>query len=57
MAAFFGHAFQWRRFEKKLRKLQERDGFTIFHAKEFKARVNEFSGWSPFINAIGWSVI
>ena len=46
MAAFLGHAFQWPRFHKKLSKLQKRDGFTIFHAKDFKARAKEFSGWS-----------
>ena len=46
LAAFLGHAFQWRRFEKKLAKIQAREGFSVFHAKEFKARTGEFSGWS-----------
>jgi hypothetical protein len=46
LAAFLGHAFQWRRFEKKLAKIKVREGFTVFHAKDFKARAGEFSGWS-----------
>ena len=46
MAGFVGHAFQWRRFQQKLAKLQRKEGFSIFHAKEFKARSGEFSGWS-----------
>ena len=45
MAGFLGHAFQWRRFEKKLAKIQAKEGFSIFHAKDFKARRKEFSGW------------
>lgn len=46
MAAFLGHAYQWRRFEIKLGRIQSRDGFTIFHAKEFKAKSGEFAGWT-----------
>ena len=44
--AHVGHAYQWRRFEKKLFGLQQREGFSIFHAKEFKAKSGEFRGWS-----------
>jgi hypothetical protein len=29
----------------KLGKIQRKEGFSIFHAKEFKARSGEFSGW------------
>jgi hypothetical protein len=46
LAAHVGHAYQWTRFEKKLVRLQERDGFSVFHVKEFKARTGEFAGWS-----------
>jgi hypothetical protein len=46
LAAFLGHAFEWRRFEQKLAKLQRREGFSVFHAKDFKAKSGEFSGWS-----------
>jgi hypothetical protein len=46
LAAYLGHAFQWRRFEKKLAKIQAREGFSIFHARHFKARTGEFRGWS-----------
>jgi hypothetical protein len=46
LAAHVGHAYQWRQFEKKLARLQERYGFLIFHAKDFKGRSGEFSGWS-----------
>jgi hypothetical protein len=45
MAGYVGHAYQWRQFEKKLGRLQARDGFKIFHAKDFKAKTGEFSGW------------
>jgi hypothetical protein len=46
LSAFVGHAYQWRQFERKLSRLQKRDGFTIFHAKDFKAKAGEFNGWS-----------
>ncbi len=46
MAGFLGHAYQWRRFETKLARLQARDAFTVFHAKEFKAKSGEFHGWT-----------
>jgi hypothetical protein len=46
LAAHVGHAFQWRRFQTKLDKIREKYGFKIFHAKDFKARSREFSGWS-----------
>ena len=46
LAGFLGHAFQGRRFEKELAKIQARENFSIFHAKEFKARSGEFSQWS-----------
>ncbi|HUK60917.1 MAG TPA: hypothetical protein VLV50_16940, partial [Stellaceae bacterium] len=45
LAAFLGHAYQWRRFETKLGRIQQRDQFTIFHGKEFKAKSGEFAGW------------
>jgi hypothetical protein len=46
LAAHVGHVRQWARFHKKLRALQKRRRFKIFHAKDFKARVGEFDGWS-----------
>jgi len=46
MAAFLGHAYQWRRFETKLGRLQQQEDFKVFHAKDFKANANEFRGWS-----------
>jgi hypothetical protein len=45
MAGFLGHAFQWRRFQTKLAKIQRTEGFSVFHGKEFKARTGEFRGW------------
>lgn len=45
MAAFLAHAYQWKRFAKKLKRLQAGYGFTVFHAKEFKAKTGEFVGW------------
>jgi hypothetical protein len=47
VGCFWGHAYQWERFEKKLSRLQRTYGFNIFHAKEFKAGSGEFRQWSP----------
>lgn len=45
MAGFVGHAYQWRRFETKLGRLQVSYGFKVFHAKRFKGKRGEFEGW------------
>lgn len=47
MAGVVGTAAQWGRFQISLDKLKKRYGFRVFHAKEFKARSGEFSGWPP----------
>jgi hypothetical protein len=46
LSAHVAHAFQWQRFNAKLDKIRQRHGFKIFHAKHFKSRSGEFSGWS-----------
>jgi hypothetical protein len=46
LASFLGHAREWELFERRLRRLQREYGFTVFHAKEFKANDDEFRGWS-----------
>lgn len=46
MAAFLGHAYQWRRFTLRLSRIQAQFGFRIFHAKDIKAKAGEFRGWS-----------
>lgn len=46
LAAFVGHAYQWKRFNKKLARLQAHYGFRVFHATDFKGQHREFSGWS-----------
>src|SRR5579864_1677903 len=46
MAGFLGTAREWLLFERKLRALQRRDGFSIFHVKELKHKSGEFRGWS-----------
>jgi hypothetical protein len=46
MSAFLGHARQWEIFDRKLRVLQKRENFSIFHGKEITASAGEFSGWS-----------
>jgi hypothetical protein len=46
MAAFLGSARQWELFGRKIRALQRRDGFKVFHAKDFKAGAGEFRGRS-----------
>jgi hypothetical protein len=44
MAGLLGHARQWKIFGRRLRALQRRDGFTVFHATEFKAKQGDFKG-------------
>jgi hypothetical protein len=46
MACFLGTARQWELLGRWLRNLQRRDGFSIFHATEFKNKSGEFFGWS-----------
>jgi len=46
MAAFLGTVRQWELFERRLKVLQRRDGFQIFHATDFRNRRGEFAGWS-----------
>lgn len=46
VAAQLGTARQWEIFERRLKRLQRENGFTIFHAKEFRAKSGEFRGWS-----------
>jgi hypothetical protein len=45
MAGFLGHGRQWEIFDRRLRALQRRDGFSIFHASEFKSKSGEFANW------------
>jgi len=45
MASFLGTACQWELFGRRLRGLQRRYAFTIFHATEFKNKTGEFAGW------------
>src|SRR6266478_4204405 len=47
MAAFLASARQWELFVRRIRALQRRDGFTVFHAKDFRALRGEFEGWGP----------
>jgi hypothetical protein len=46
MAGYLGTARQWEIFERRLRGLQKRDGFNIFHGTEFRHRSGEFKGWT-----------
>ena len=46
MAAFLGSARQWELFGRKIRELQRRDDFKVFHAKDFRAGTGEFRGWN-----------
>jgi len=46
MAGFLGTARQWEIFERRLRALQRRDVFNIFHVNEFKSKSGEFAGWA-----------
>jgi hypothetical protein len=46
MASFLGTARQSDLFGRRLRGLQRRYGFKIFHATEFKNKTADFAGWS-----------
>lgn len=46
LAAFLASARQWELFGRKIKAMQRRDGFTVFHAKEFRGGTGEFKGWS-----------
>ena len=46
MGGFVGSGRQWELLERRLRRLQRRDHFGVFHASDFKARKNDFHGWS-----------
>lgn len=45
MAGFLGSGRQWQLFLRRLREMQRKDGFNIFHATEFKHHAGEFAGW------------
>jgi hypothetical protein len=46
MPGFLGSAPQWEMFGRRLRGLQRREGFSVFHPNEFKAKTGEFAGWT-----------
>ncbi len=46
MGAILGNAYEWGRLEIALGRMQAKYGFTVFHAKDFKARKKEFRGWA-----------
>jgi hypothetical protein len=45
MGGFLGHAYQWRAFNRDLDRIRAEFGFRVFHAKEFKHKSGDFSGW------------
>jgi hypothetical protein len=49
MACFLGCERQWELFRRRLRVLQRRDGFKVFHATEFRNQTGEFDGWSELV--------
>jgi hypothetical protein len=48
MGCFLGRARQWKLFDRRLRELQKRDKFFIFHSTEFRNRTGEYFGWSDW---------
>lgn len=46
MACFLGTSRQWELFGRRLRNIQQRYGFKIFHATEFTNKKGEFKGWN-----------
>jgi hypothetical protein len=47
LSGIMGTANQWAYFQSEMNKIKERHGFTVFHAKEFRARSGEFRRWPP----------
>ncbi|MFZ0844441.1 MAG: hypothetical protein WAM62_01515 [Pseudolabrys sp.] len=45
MGAFLAHAYEWRIFNRDLNRIRKDYGFSVFHAKDFKAKNGEFRGW------------
>lgn len=45
MGGCLGTVPQWEMFGRRLRTLQRRDGFKVFHVNAFKAKTREFAGW------------
>lgn len=45
MGGCLGTAQQWQMFSRRLRALQRRDGFKVFHVNQFKTKSGEFAGW------------
>jgi hypothetical protein len=45
MSGIMGTANQWQRFQLRLNRMKRKYGFTVFHAKEFKAARGEFADW------------
>jgi hypothetical protein len=48
MGCFLGRARQWKLFDRRLRELQKRDKFSIFHSTEFRNKTGEYFGWSDW---------
>lgn len=46
LGALLGTARQWELIERRLKRMRREYGFSVFHAKEFKAKSGEFQGWS-----------
>ena len=46
MAGVLGDVEQWSRFRREFAHLKMKFGFNVFHAKDFRARSGQFSGWS-----------
>lgn len=46
MGALLGTTRQWELFNRRLKGLQRKYGFRIFHTTEFKAKRGNFAGWS-----------
>ncbi len=46
ITALFGKSKQWQKFEKKTRRLFDKHGVKVFHAKEWKDGDKDFKGWS-----------
>ncbi|MFI5002857.1 MAG: hypothetical protein ACHQK9_23470, partial [Reyranellales bacterium] len=46
VAGYLGTARQWRLIERRLRQMKREYGFQKFHATRFKAKQDDFRGWS-----------
>lgn len=47
MGGVMANVDQWKRFDRKFKKVKAKHRFNIFHTKKFKRRAGDFKNWTP----------